>query len=122
MNIIINACEAMPDGGELKIMTAWDSQTVACESMQETALNGSTGLQHNGFVRVVFEDTGVGIPKKNLKKIFDPFFTTKEKGTGLGLSTVYRIIENHRGKIEVESIEGVGAKFVILFPLTEVKE
>ena len=96
VNLIINAYQAMAQGGELSITTrAVDDQ-----------------------VQAVFADTGAGIPAEVLKHIFDPFFTTKEvgKGTGLGLSVSYGIIESHGGKIEVESQVGVGTTFVITLP------
>ena len=67
---------------------------------------------------IKFEDNGIGIMEENIPKIFDPFFTTKEKGTGFGLSTVNRIIENHKGFIEVESQIGTGTIFSIFIPIT----
>ncbi len=71
------------------------------------------------YVEIIFQDTGCGISKENLRNIFNPFFTTKspDGGVGLGLSIVYRIIENHNGKIEVESKEGKGATFRIILPI-----
>jgi len=98
MNILINASQAMENGGELNIYTGGDAR-------------GQTL-----FVRI--SDTGCGIPEKSLAKIFDPFFTTKEnRGTGLGLSVSYGIIENHGGHIEVSSQEGKGTTFTIILPL-----
>jgi two-component system NtrC family sensor kinase len=98
INIILNAAQAMPGGGELTLTTGLDE------------------ARHQLFVRV--RDTGCGIPQENIKRIFDPFFTTKEQGgTGLGLSVSYGIIENHGGTIEVESEEGKGTTFVVLLPL-----
>ena len=69
-------------------------------------------------IEIRFTDTGCGIPKENLNKIFDPFFTTKRdwKGTGLGLSVSYEIITSHKGRITVESQEGVGTIFTIYLP------
>ena len=64
-----------------------------------------------------FRDTGVGIPRGDLKNLFIPFFTTKEKGTGLGLPISQRIIENHGGTIEVRSQPGEGATFTVLLPI-----
>jgi len=135
LNMIINACEAMHDGGELIISTDWGSQSDIYQSKETNCREGPgklhaqafvwgegpNKLHAQGFVWVEFEDTGIGIPPKNLKKIFDPFFTTKKKGNGLGLSAVYRIVENHRGKIEVESKEGKGSKFTIFFPITKME-
>jgi two-component system NtrC family sensor kinase len=96
VNLIINAYQAMSQGGELRITTR------------------AVGDQ----VQAIFADTGAGIPAEVLKHIFDPFFTTKEvgKGTGLGLSVSYGIIESHGGKIEVESQVGVGTTFVVTIP------
>jgi len=96
VNLIINAYQAMSQGGELRITTR------------------AVGDQ----VQAIFADTGAGIPAEVLKHIFDPFFTTKEvgKGTGLGLSVSYGIIESHGGKIEVESQVGVGTTFIVTLP------
>ena len=122
LNMIINSYEAMPFGGELRIITDWDSRGDSHRSREEKGRGEVSESQRSGFVLVEFEDTGVGIPMENLQRVFDPFFTTREKGTGLGLSTVYRIIENHKGKIEVESREGEGTKFTIFFPIDEVMD
>ncbi len=104
INLIINARDAIdslnnPDGGTLSIKTA------LTEDKQD--------------IEIIFEDTGCGIPKEQLEHIFNPFFTTKSPngGMGLGLSIVYRIIENHKGKIEVESEEGKGTTFKITLPV-----
>jgi len=99
LNLIFNAIEAMPDGGKLQIMSDVDS--------------------HQKKIRIEIQDTGYGIPKKNMKYIFDPFFTTKEEGvgTGLGLSIVYGITKNHKGKIKVNSKVGEGSSFVLTFPV-----
>jgi len=91
LNVVLNALEAMPEGGKLKIKTfSLNSQAV-----------------------VEIADTGVGIPEENLRNIFDPFYSTKGKGSGLGLSTTYRIIKEHQGSIEVKSKVGEGATFSI---------
>ena len=96
MNLILNAAQAMPEGGELTIRTKCDEKSIVIE----------------------FEDTGCGISKENLKKIFSSFFTTKGegKGTGLGLSIVKGIVEKHKGEISVESEEGVGTTFKVCLP------
>jgi signal transduction histidine kinase len=95
LNLAINACQAMPQGGSLRISCAPVSH-------------------HRVEVRV--EDTGVGIAKEHLPKIFDLYFTTKDHGTGIGLSMVYRIVQLHDGDIEVESTQGRGTTFRVLLP------
>ncbi len=95
MNLAINACQAMPQGGTLRLTAAPSSR---------------------GRVEVRFEDTGVGIPPANLGKIFDLYFTTKERGTGIGLSMVYRIVQLHDGDVEVQSTPGRGTTFRVLLP------
>ncbi len=98
MNLVINAGHAMPNGGELEILTY-----------------RSADEKH---VCAAIKDNGVGIPEENLARIFDPFFTTKSEGTGLGLSISYGIIENNGGKIEVKSRAGEGTTFVIMLPVS----
>lgn len=103
LNIILNAVQAMPEGGELKIMTR----------------------NANGGVEAVISDTGAGIPDEDRKKIFQPFYTTKKDGTGLGLSISYGIIKEHAGEIYVESDAGRGSIFRIFLPsriLTDDRE
>ncbi|MFQ6038603.1 MAG: PAS domain S-box protein [Candidatus Aminicenantales bacterium] len=102
MNVILNAIQAMPDGGRL---------TIATSLAERVELNG--GLKD--AVRIDIEDTGVGILKEHMSKLFTPFFTTKEKGQGggLGLSVVHGIIGRHKGKIEVESEPHKGTTFSI---------
>lgn len=96
INIIFNAAEAMPMGGIIKV---------------------SSIIDNDKWVKLVFEDTGIGIEEENLHKIFNPFFTTKEQGTGLGLSIVHRILEEHGCIINVISDLGKGTKFEIMFPI-----
>jgi signal transduction histidine kinase len=95
LNLALNACQAMPNGGTLKL---------ACRPASRRR------------VEIDVEDTGVGIAPEHLGKIFDLYFTTKATGTGIGLSMVYRIVQLHDGEVEVESIPGRGTKFRLLFP------
>ena len=105
-NLVINAHQAMPDGGRLKIR---------CENA--LSIDGNTPAGPAGrFVRISVNDEGIGIPPENIERIFDPFFTTKERGRGLGLATTYSIIKNHEGHIRVESEAGRGATFAITLP------
>jgi len=102
INIILNATQAMPNGGNLTITTSVAKGIKIGESPKDT-------------VRIDIKDTGVGISKENLSKLFTPFFTTKEKGkgVGLGLSVVHGIIGQHKGKIEVDSEPNKGTTFTI---------
>ena len=97
VNLILNAIQAMTEGGELWIRT----------------------FQEDGRVGISIRDTGCGIPGENMDRIFDPFFSTKEpgQGTGLGLSVSYRIIQEHGGEITVESQDGIGSEFVLFLPV-----
>ncbi len=97
INIIVNALQAMPQGGRLQIKL----------------------YQEDGQAVIEISDTGCGIPEELKEKIFDPFFTTKEKGTGLGLSVSYSIVKKHKGDIWVESKPGQGTTFKIILPLWE---
>ena len=72
-------------------------------------------------ISVTIKDSGPGIPKENISRIFQPYYTTKKKGAGLGLAIAYRIVSDHRGKIEVQSQEGKGTTFVVRLPLTKNK-
>jgi two-component system sensor histidine kinase PilS (NtrC family) len=102
-NLLINACQAMPEGGALSIT----ARTVTGDEDDMT------------LCEIIMTDTGRGIPEEHLNKIFDPFFTTKTEGSGLGLAIVYRIIEDHRGTISAGSEPGRGAQFRIRLPLSE---
>jgi PAS domain S-box-containing protein len=111
-NLVINAIQAMPQGGLIVIQ----AQNAV---LQEEAKR--MHLPMGNFVNISVKDNGKGIQGEHLKKIFDPFFTTKEKGTGLGLYSTYTIIKNHGGNILVSSTEGAGTTFSIYIPsLTEV--
>jgi two-component system NtrC family sensor kinase len=101
LNLLLNAVEAMPQGGTLSISS---SVRVNPDSRQE-------------FLQLIIKDTGHGIPEKDRPYLFDPFFTTKAGGTGLGLSVVYSIIQKHNGRIEVESELGKGSSFILSLPI-----
>ncbi len=111
INLCVNARDAMPDGGELTVLTR--NVTVTDEHCQ-THTQASPGQ----FCRLTITDTGCGMDEETSARIFEPFFTTKEvgKGTGLGLSVVYGIVEGHEGWIEVKSRLGEGTKFDIFLP------
>lgn len=110
-NLVINARQAMPDGGQLTIS--------AGNAVVEN--NAIPVLENGRYVIVSIEDTGTGIPEEIIPRIFDPFFTTKAQGNGLGLATTYSIIKKHGGNIFVESKAGVGTKFTIYLPAVTVK-
>jgi C4-dicarboxylate-specific signal transduction histidine kinase len=95
VNLMLNAVDAMPEGGTLTVRS----------------------FLSDGSVAVQFQDTGIGIEKDELNKIFDPFYTTKEKGTGLGLAVSYNIIKKMNGTLSVESSKDKGTTFTILLPL-----
>jgi len=98
LNLSLNACQAMPEGG--------------------TIIIGSTKTKDN-MVQVSVKDTGIGIAKESLNKLFLPFFTTKDNGTGLGLALCHSIVEAHRGSISADSIPGAGTVFTVGFPVQE---
>jgi two-component system NtrC family sensor kinase len=102
VNLFINANHAMPEYGEIDVVTSRSDD--------------------GGSACVEISDTGCGIPEEDLQRIFDPFFTTKTEGTGLGLSISYGIVENNAGKIEVRSTVGSGTTFTILLPLQDGRE
>jgi two-component system, cell cycle sensor histidine kinase and response regulator CckA len=114
INLIVNARDAMPGGGEVTIATANET------TLQPAAL-GSGVMPPGEYVRIEIRDTGVGIPHEHLGKIFDPFFTTKPvgQGTGLGLATVYGIVKQTGGFITVDSEPGKGTSFRIYLPRHE---
>ncbi|MBD3172519.1 GHKL domain-containing protein [Candidatus Bathyarchaeota archaeon] len=94
MNLLTNAVQAMPEGGELTV----------------------SGSKEGNSSIITISDKGVGISEENMGKLFTPLFTTKAKGTGLGLAVCNRIVDAHNGNIFVESDEGVGTTFKIILP------
>jgi PAS domain S-box-containing protein len=108
-NLIINARQAMPEGGTI---------FVKMENV-EVAERNPSHLKSGKYVAVSFEDTGGGIPMNFIGKIFDPFFTTKASGNGLGLATCYSIIQRHDGVIDVSSVHGKGSIFTMFLPKAE---
>jgi len=97
LNLAINGIQAMEKGGTLKVSTKKIGDTI----------------------EVSFKDTGIGIPKENIKKIFTPFFTTRAKGMGMGLPICKKFVEMHGGSIEVESEEGKGTTFTVKLPIQQ---
>jgi signal transduction histidine kinase len=114
VNLILNALDAMPEGGKLTLRTA----VVERHALAEIDSNESPGKRATSFVCVTVADNGIGISKKLQSKIFDPFFTTKPsaKGSGMGLASAQAIVHQHKGFIKVQSAPGAGAKFSIYLP------
>jgi len=116
LNLILNALDAMPNGGQLTI----ESQMVTTTLRAVDRRKGyPKRTEPSTFVEARISDTGVGIPSEHLEAIFDPFFTTKPQGSGLGLSIAYRIIEEHGGEIRVQSEVSKGSTFTVLLPTKE---
>ncbi|MBE9005417.1 response regulator [Fortiea sp. LEGE XX443] len=117
MNLCVNARDAMPNGGILKITA---ENLLVDENYAKMHIDAKVGA----YVVISVIDTGIGIPTGILDRIFEPFFTTKElgKGTGLGLSTVIGIVKNHGGFISVYSEEGLGSQFKVYLPAQEITE
>jgi len=95
-NLIINAIEAMPRGGDVKI---------------------SSEMNKDGQVRIAFADSGIGIPEEDMKRVFDPHYSTKKQGFGLGLPLIQDIIHRHHGRIGIKSEKGMGTTFSIVLPV-----
>jgi PAS domain S-box-containing protein len=115
LNIFVNAWHAMPDGGDLHLMTE--------NVIIDDDFNKPFKVEAGKYVKISIIDTGTGMDKITQQRIFEPFFTTKEmgRGTGLGLASVYGIVKNHGGFIEVFSEQGKGTTFSIYLPASEKK-
>jgi PAS domain S-box-containing protein len=110
LNLFVNSVEAMPMGGELSIRT----RNLPAEEVPKKFSRSAPG----NYIVLEISDTGTGMDPQTLKRIFDPFFTTKEmgRGTGLGLPSVYGIVKNHNGFIDVSSERGSGSTFIVYLP------
>lgn len=115
INLLVNAWQAMPDGGELHVST----RDISAKEMAQVSYKAAPG----DYIEISIADSGIGIDPTLISKIFDPFFSTKKrgKGTGLGLSSVYGIIESHRGHISVDSRPGHGSTFYLYLPISHKK-
>jgi len=111
-NILINAQQPMPLGGQV-------AMTAANITLKE---NEDSALPSGRFVRISIRDSGVGISAEHLSRIFDPFFTTKQQGSGLGLATSFSIIQKHGGAIRAESELQKGSTFYVFLPACDMKE
>jgi len=100
-NLVINAIQAMPNGGVLRI---------------SSAMEGSKRSE----LKIIFRDAGIGMDAETAKNIFNPFFTTKDRGVGLGMALTHKIIEDHRGTIEVMSEKGLGTTFILKLPVIKI--
>jgi CheY-like chemotaxis protein len=114
LNLVVNSRDAMPQGGKLRI-------TARKTTVIEAAIPPESDAHPGEFIRLNVSDTGTGIAPEHLSRIFEPFFTTKEfgKGTGLGLATVYGIVKQHQGWINVSSRVGAGTTFDIFLPAVQ---
>ena len=114
-NIIRNAVEAMPEGGQIEFHA--ESATIGAENILQ--------LSSGRYVRISIRDTGHGIKRENLSRVFDPYYTTKtkngKKGLGLGLAVCHSVIKNHHGSITVESEAGAGTVFRLLLPSSSLE-
>jgi signal transduction histidine kinase len=108
VNLLVNALEAMPDGGRLAISV-----------LPETPRAGPANAR---WVRIAVTDTGAGIRKEDLDRLFEPFFTTKAAGSGLGLAIIAGIVERHGGRVDVDTRLGAGTTFSVRLPAAGAKD
>ena len=117
MNLVMNACEAMPEGGNLNIH--------AERRHIEKLTSGFANIEEGDYIILTFSDTGSGIKKDDLKHLFEPFYSKKKMGTsgsGLGLAIVYGVIQDHSGYIDVRSEVGKGTEFILYLPVADAAE
>jgi two-component system cell cycle sensor histidine kinase/response regulator CckA len=114
INLAVNARDAMPDGGTLRL----DTENVAVDEVYATA---RPGLSPGSYARLRVSDTGVGMTREVVERAFEPFFTTKPKGagTGLGLATIHGIVTQAGGYVQIYSEPGLGTTFTVLLPATD---
>jgi len=114
MNLILNAVDAMPDGGTLTVETFYEKI--------DKLMSGYDKISHGNYIVLRIKDTGCGISEEKLDKIFEPYYSSKKmqkrSGSGLGLSVVYGVIKDHLGYYDVISEVGVGTEFILYFPVT----
>ncbi len=119
-NLIMNAVQAMPGGGALRIAARMNAdcgmRNAESEVTKHSALATPNSALRGNFIEVSVTDTGEGITPENMKKLFQPLFTTKSRGIGLGLTVVKNLIEANSGRIEVESQLGTGTTFTVILP------
>jgi signal transduction histidine kinase/ActR/RegA family two-component response regulator len=113
-NLVINAKDAMPNGGTLFFKTEYSL-------LDDSFVQSNPEMSVGEYIKVTIRDTGTGMPQEVLDNIFEPFFTTKDigKGTGLGLAMVYGIINNHGGSVHCDSVPGTGTTFILFLPVAE---
>jgi len=117
MNLIVNAYDAMPDGGEITISTTQENLT--------SLPSGYSKIEHRDYIVMRVSDTGIGMDLKDKERIFEPYFSKKKmgsSGSGLGLSVVYGIVMDHKGYYDIISKIGKGAEFMIFFPVVDKLE
>ena len=111
-NLVINARQAMKNGGECVV----EAKNVSKDEGERLSHSHQLTASHDQWILIAVQDRGIGISKENLPKVFDPYFTTKSTGSGLGLATSYSIIRNHGGVLWAESEVGIGSRFSFLLP------
>jgi signal transduction histidine kinase len=116
MNLVSNAAEAMPGGGSLHIST--QNQYI------DRPIKGYDEVQEGDYAVIEIRDTGIGIPPEDLRQVFEPFYTKKvmgRSGTGLGMTVVWGTVKDHRGYIDLDSVQNKGTRFKLYFPVTRKK-